>query len=275
MKTFMIQNQDRAIRAKDYAGLVKSRELLVTTIFRTLQGEAPFSGWPAVFLRMAGCNFGDKAPDSACHWCDTSFQFDNGKLYSQDALWDELYKAKKHPDDILVITGGEPTLQKNLLPFIQRLQDQQLFDTVQIETNGTQAAWFKEAQDWDLRFADSWHADGLFIVMSPKGIYKAGSIPKPSDLALSLSGALKFVIEADPDSPHHKVPEWAEQYEGKIYVSPMAVYLKPYQGEVSSVWDATLVDHEKTSKNYAYAAQYAIEKGYRLSTQTHLFTAIP
>lgn len=277
MKTFMIQNQDRVIRAKDYAHLEESGDLLVTSIFRTLQGEAPFSGWPAVFLRMAGCNFGDKSLDSACRWCDTFFKFDEGTRYSQDALWDELWKAKKHSEDILVITGGEPTLQKNLLPFIKRVQDMQLFDTIQIETNGTQASWFSALDDSGITCASRPNRYGLFIVTSPKGIYKAGTIPKPSNIVLAYSPVLKFVVEADPTSPHHKVPDWAldKAYKGQIYVSPMAAYLKPYQGEVSSIWDASLIDHEKTSRNYSYAAQYAMEQGFRLSVQTHLFTAIP
>ncbi|MGE8454473.1 MAG: hypothetical protein ACN6OP_28455, partial [Pseudomonadales bacterium] len=87
-----------------------------------------------------------------------------------------------------------------------------------------------------------------------------------------------FVVDADPESPHHKVPEWVsdpDMYNIPIYVSPMARYLRPYSGEVSSVWDRTLIDHETTSKNYEYAAQYAIANNFRLSLQTHLFTAIP
>jgi organic radical activating enzyme len=270
------QNVDRIIRAKDYDLLKKSGELLVTSIFRTLQGEAPFSGWPAIFLRMSGCNFGDKNPQGACRWCDTAFHFDQGKIYNPEILRQEIYAMAKE-GDILVITGGEPTLQKNLVPFIKEILESGIIDQVQIETNGTQAAWFKEAENYDMPFAHNTEDQGLFIVMSPKGLYKAGSIPKPSDLALSYTGALKFVVEAEPNSPHHKVPAWVNEidYRGPIYVSPMAVYKKAYQGEVSSIWDRDLIDHEKTSQNYAYAAQLAIDNGYRLSTQTHLFTAIP
>lgn len=269
------QNVDRVIRPKDYAHL-DNGDLLVTAIFRTLQGEAPFSGWPAVFLRMSGCNFGDKSPAGACRWCDTSFQFDQGKRWSPEALHAALAEIAK-PGDILVITGGEPTLQTNLIPFINKVAESGTFDTVQIETNGTQANWFTEAENYDVEFAHNIEESGLFIVTSPKGIYKAGSIPKPSDKVLAFTGALKFVIEDNPGSPHYKVPEWVHSsiYTGPVYVSPMAVYKKAYAGEVSSIWDQELIDHEKTSRNYAYAAAYAIENGYRLSTQTHLFTAIP
>ena len=55
---------------------------------------------------------------------------------------------------------------------------------------------------------------------------------------------------------------------------PMAVYKKPYAGEVSSIWDTELIDHEATAANYAYAAQYALTNNLRLSIQMHLMTAI-
>lgn len=279
MKTFSIQNVDRAVRTKDYDLLKDSGELLVTTIFRTLQGEAPFSGWPAVFLRMSGCNFGDKSPDSACKWCDTFFAFDQGKIHTVDALTEVLSATKAHADDILVITGGEPTLQKNLVPFIQHLVQEDIFGTIQIETNGTQPGWFKDAINHDMQFSRGVDEPGVFVVASPKGIYKAGKIPKPSDAVLEHVGALKFVIEADPSSPHYKVPEWVvevqSEYGMPVYVSPMAHYKKPYQGEVSSIWDQELIDHDITSKNYGWTAEYAIQHGYRLSVQSHLFTAIP
>ena len=38
--------------------------LEVHSIFKTIQGEGPFCGTPAVFIRLAGCNL-------QCPWCDT------------------------------------------------------------------------------------------------------------------------------------------------------------------------------------------------------------
>ena len=282
-KTIQIvrQNLDRVVRKSDYAHL--EDQLLVTSFFRTIQGEGPYAGFPSVFLRLAGCNFGNKDPDSACQWCDTSFQFDQGRAWKYEVLLDSITTGLGYnKNDILVITGGEPTLQRNLLPFMKLAK--KLFRVIQIETNGTQAGFYKELDQWHatqeldvLHEALSWDT-GIYSVVSPKAVYKAGRIPKPSEAVLDKAGCLKFVVDADPESPHHKVPEWVNDTDvGRIpvYVSPMARYLRPYSGEVSSIWDRTLIDHETTSKNYEYAAQYAIANNFRLSLQTHLFTAIP
>lgn len=85
------------------------------------------------------------------------------------------------------------------------------------------------------------------------------------------------MVSADPNDPHHTIPQWALDFakDGVVYVSPMAIYKKAYPGEVSSIWDDDLIDREKTAQNYAYAAQYAMKHNLHLSLQTHLFTAIP
>lgn len=274
------QNIDRNINAKDYSGL--GNKILVSSIFRTLQGEAPFSGWPAVFLRLAGCNFGSKTLPGPCRFCDTSFEFDKGTAWDPQELLEHLERVRR-PGDILVITGGEPTLQHNLLQFLELAQES--FQIIQIETNGTQAGFFHEFND----LADNGHIDrcgdastmssGVYVVCSPKAVYKAGITPKPSEQVLDAVGSLKFLLDADPESAHHTVPTWGlsirEERPIDVYVSPLAVYKKAYAGEVSSIWDTELVDQERTARNYAYAAQYAIDNNLRLSLQTHILTAIP
>ena len=244
-------------------------------MFYTLQGEAPFSGYPAVFLRLAGCNFGNKDPNSACQWCDTFFKFDSGVAYTYPELLTRLVELKKVKDSILVITGGEPTLQHNLIEFMELAQSE--FSIIQIETNGTQTSFFrklKDAYSRTLCCPSNVTESGVHVVCSPKGIYKAGKIPQLSPITLGAVHYLKFVVEAVPASPHFTVPEWAFESGLPIYVSPMAVYRKPYTSEVSSIWDQELIDHQATSKNYEYAAQYCMDTGCKLSVQTHLFTAI-
>ncbi len=95
----------------------------VNEIFYSLQGEGHFTGTPAIFLRLAGCNL-------ACDFCDTDFQ-----AY-KDLTEEEIMREIKNlsPAKHVVITGGEPTLQLTA-NFVHLLHDAGKF--VQIETNGT------------------------------------------------------------------------------------------------------------------------------------------
>lgn len=256
----VIQHEDRIIRRKDYLPDV----LKVTSIFRTLQGEQPFSGRPAIFIRLAGCNFGNKSPSAMCLFCDSSFEFDNGANYSLNSLLIEVLRLK-HDGDIVVITGGEPTLQPALPSFISLLQESGI-GTVQIETNGTQSSFFREIKSKNIN---------CYVVCSPKGNYKVGIVPTPSITSMEGIRCFRFLLEDVPNSPHREVPSWMKESHKRIFVSPIAVYSKAYDGEVSSIWEPGLIDMEQTGKNYRYAAKYALDYDLELSIQQHLFAALP
>lgn len=255
----IIQNVDRNVSQRDYADL--GTKILVTSMFATIQGEGPYAGWPAMFLRLSGCNYGAKA--DMCQFCDTSFQFDKGTMYTPDEL---LQALKTQPGynrkQILVITGGEPTLQTNLLSLIVLAQDH--FALVQLETNGTQPKFFEEAGNREMRSC-------FKTVVSPKANMRLKKYPK---LAMPAIGwwvdCFKFVMSADPESAHHEIPDWVTELRIPVYVSPMAVYLKPYEGEVSSIWDEGLIDKVATAANYKYTAEYAMKHNLIVSTQQHL-----
>jgi organic radical activating enzyme len=263
----IIQHRDKAITPAKYKPFKDN--LLITSVFRTIQSEGPFSGHPAVFVRTAGCNFGAKDPKGMCSWCDTAFEFDKGLLYSPEKLLEVVltlpgYNSK----DILVLTGGEPTLQHNLIKFMEIAQP--CFRAIQIETNGTQPSFFLALLSTQVHLPH--------VVVSPKASSTTGTYPMISDRVLGATRALKFVVTADPSDPQHVVPEWAfrnQHYGYELYVSPMAIYKRAYDGEVSNAWDPTLIDQEATARNYAYAAKYAMEHNCLLSIQGHLFTAVP
>lgn len=77
-------------------------ELNVHEIFASLQGEGPFTGIPAVFLRLSGC----VAP--YCKWCDTPESLTQGARQTTDSIYKEI---STHKIPLIVITGGEPFLQ--------------------------------------------------------------------------------------------------------------------------------------------------------------------
>lgn len=255
----IVQNADRNVSARDYADL--GNKILITSVFSTIQGEGPFAGYPAMFVRLAGCNYGSK--QDMCSWCDTSFEFAKGEAYDPDALVELVTAAEGyHPKQVLVITGGEPTLQNNLLAFIVKASFH--FADVQLETNGTQPRFFMSAEARNMQ-------KYFKAVVSPKANERLGKYPPLASAVLWQASCLKFVVTADPDSPHHTVPDWAVESAKPIYVSPMAVYAKAYKGEVASIWDDGLIDKVQTAKNYHYAAVYAMKHNFRLSLQTHLF----
>lgn len=97
-------------------------KLKVNEIFYSLQGEGRFTGHPAVFVRLSGCNL-------SCPFCDTSHQ--RGREIEVDEI---VGIMKKYPTRHAVITGGEPGLQITG-EFIERLHGEGYF--VQVETNGT------------------------------------------------------------------------------------------------------------------------------------------
>lgn len=99
----------------------------VNEIFYSLQGEGAFIGTPSIFVRVAGCNF-------KCKWCDTKDSWDKhgGENFSS---FDLLQKIEKIPCKHIIITGGEPTMQGDLISIVQLFN--KLKYKVHIETNGS------------------------------------------------------------------------------------------------------------------------------------------
>lgn len=94
----------------------------VNEIFYSLQGEGAHSGEAAIFVRLSGCNL-------RCAFCDTIHE------PYKDLTEDEIVsQIEKFPAHLVVITGGEPTLQLTE-SLINKIHEQGKM--VAIETNGT------------------------------------------------------------------------------------------------------------------------------------------
>lgn len=76
-----------------------------------------------------GCNF----RCGYCHNPDLLQLTNKESIYSTDAFF-EFLKMRKGKLDGVVITGGEPTLQKDLIPFIEKIKD--LDFLVKLDSNG-------------------------------------------------------------------------------------------------------------------------------------------
>ena len=98
--------------------------LTINEIFHSIQGESTHAGRPCVFVRLTAC-------DLRCSWCDTPYAFTEGHKMSLD---DIVARVKTYGCPVVEITGGEPLLQKNVYPLMQRLLDDGLM--VMLETGG-------------------------------------------------------------------------------------------------------------------------------------------
>lgn len=110
---------------------VSATELKVHSIFKTIQGEGPYCGRPAIFIRLWGCNL-------QCPNCDTEYTDKFQFFYTPEELVHTVNKLKGIQQiSTIVVTGGEPFRQKSIYSFLSALA-RDGYD-VQVETNGTYA----------------------------------------------------------------------------------------------------------------------------------------
>ena len=100
------------------------RPVRVTEIFHSIQGESTLAGEPTVFVRFTGC-------DLRCQYCDTAYAFHGGREMTREEI---LAAVAKYPARFVCLTGGEPTLQKELPLLAQELLDRGY--QVSLETHG-------------------------------------------------------------------------------------------------------------------------------------------
>jgi 7-carboxy-7-deazaguanine synthase len=93
--------------------------------FYTIQGEGNFSGYPAYFIRVGGCDVG-------CVWCDVKESWEAGK-WPLVQVGEIVEEAMKYPARLAVITGGEP-LMYELGPLTRMLKEKGF--QVNLETSG-------------------------------------------------------------------------------------------------------------------------------------------
>jgi len=208
--------------------------LQVFKIFRTIQGEGPLVGTPAVFVRLAGCIL-------QCPWCDTDYTSTSMEWSVSQVI--DLIERTGREDRLVVITGGEP-FRQNPVPLIRQLLLEGY--KVQVETNGVKIPK-------DLPWDDS----SFCVVCSPK------ISVDPQLQARGLIGRVfwKYVLEAGyigvdglptralgndrpPGRPNHPGAE--------VFVQPM---------------DSG--NEEQNRLNLEAAIESCRGHGYRLCLQTH------
>lgn len=181
--------------------------LWVHSWFNTIQGEGPFSGRAAFFIRLVGCNL-------QCPGCDTEYTAIKQLLAVVEI--GHLAEDNNVPQGgLIVITGGEP-FRQNINQSVEHLIRKGY--EVQIESNGV----LYPGDDFP------WKHPRFTLVVSPK----TGKIhPKTAARA----HAFKYVLSADnvaddglpihalnhPLGNYPHVARPPEGWRGPIYIQPM------------------------------------------------------
>jgi 7-carboxy-7-deazaguanine synthase len=98
--------------------------MLITEIFKSIQGESSYAGLPCSFIRTTGCNL-------RCVWCDTEYAFHGGREMTIPEI---LSAIEPHGCRLVELTGGEPLLQPDLPELAKRLLERGY--RVLVETGG-------------------------------------------------------------------------------------------------------------------------------------------
>uniref|UniRef100_UPI001F1FA758 7-carboxy-7-deazaguanine synthase QueE n=1 Tax=Paraburkholderia adhaesiva TaxID=2883244 RepID=UPI001F1FA758 len=214
----------------------------VNETFESLQGEGSFTGTPAVFIRLQGCDVG-------CPWCDTkhTWRRDIDAMVSMEVInaktgeavetwtWFDLQSVARIVGSTrarhVVITGGEPC-QFDLRPLIALLEAQGC--RVQVETSGTYAP--QVSPTTFLTVSPKWHMPGGRAVL---------------DAALSRADEFKVPVgrQADIDRARDRLAP----FDG------VALWLQPLSQSPTAT---------------ALCIEAAQRYGWRVSLQTHKFISI-
>lgn len=213
--------------------------LWIQEVFYTLQGEGPFSGEPAVFVRTAGCNL-------KCFWCDTDFE-SSAWVPSLDELLERIESVRPSWADLIVLTGGEP-FRQNIRGLVEVLLGRGL--RVQIETNGT--LWVDLPED-----------ERLTIVCSPK-------TKRLHDAIVPRISAFKYVLGVDSVDSEDGLPVVSTQKPGQA-----ARLFRPPAGSRIFVMPRDDGDEAANREHVKACAQVALAHGYRLCLQTHKLLDLP
>lgn len=215
--------------------------IAVNSLFHTIQGEGPFAGTPAIFIRLAGCNL-------QCPMCDT--EYSKRGDYPIEEIVKTVYGASPIQSGTLlvVITGGEPFRQK-LGPLATALLDYGY--RVQVETNGS---YYEEGFPYER----------VTIVCSPKTAHISRKLVPHID-------AFKYVARAghlaDDGLPKTALdhPSNGLLYRPGEHVPSHAIYLQPADEQ----------NHYPNKLNMDAVVASCLENGYRLCIQTHKIIGVP
>jgi len=215
--------------------------IVVHSIFKTIQGEGPFCGERALFIRLWGCNL-------QCPGCDTDYT-STTSTWKPDELAEHVWHVEGWPRGaLIVVTGGEP-FRQNVVPAIYALITAGY--RVQVETNGVLAPPNLELLDDFTRFS---------IVCSPK-------TNRISDEIHKRAMAFKYILRVG-EIADDGLPTKALGHTAKPYVA------RPRDGARIYVQPMDEQDDILNEANTDAAVASAMQHGYLLQLQIHKFAGL-
>ncbi len=146
----------------------------ITEIFHSLQGETSLSGIRFAFVRLTGCNL-------RCSYCDSTYAFKGGRPM---AIEDILATIEPYHVKHVLLTGGEPLLQRNTPLLINALQKKGY--SVSIETHG------------EVSIAEARSARIIMDIKTPGSLMSRGKF-KDNLKFLKSGDEIKFVLTNESD----------------------------------------------------------------------------
>ena len=224
----------------------------IAEIFHSIQGEGLLAGTPSVFVRTTGCNL-------RCWFCDTSYTSwePEGPHWTLDALLQEVSGyACRH----VVITGGEPLLQPDVVPLSQALAERGMHVTFE-----TAATVYRPVR-CDLlsispKLANSTpHKENGSARWTARHEKQRLNLPVLRRMLAEYTSQLKFVIDTPEDC--EEVQQFLSTFlhEGSTNAVPRDRILFMPQG----------TSHEELSRRAEWLVPYCKERGYRYCPRLHI-----
>ena len=229
---------EQAISVKKQKAAPSDTFFDIVDIFKTIQGEGPFLGYPSTFIRFQGCNL-------QCPFCDTNYTF-NSKRYSLSDVLVSLDSDFVERNNLIVITGGEPFRQD--AAFLANALWLTYGFKVQIETNGTIAP------------SEKLH-ESVSVVCSPK-------TPKLSKQLEDRVDYYKYVIEHGNVCSTDGLPLTSLGYK---HSKPIA---RPKGNKPIYVTPLDSYNEARNKLNIQETVRSAMKYGYIFNLQMHKFIGV-
>lgn len=187
----------------------------VIEIFSSIDGEGITAGYPAVFVRLSGCNL-------RCEYCDTKYSYEGGTEMSIEDIMD---KVMSFGISRVTVTGGEPLIHKDIDILLRCMLIRGL--KVNVETNGSVDV--RQAVSRIKEYNPLMDISNLFFTID----YKLSCSGQENKMCLNNfknkreSDVIKFVVGSKTDLEQVRVVCGLCEFKDRVFISPVFGKIQP------------------------------------------------